>query len=114
MNRLQKAFPSLLKTITDTVIQKYHIEVEDLPCWEEQPERQIYVAKLCRDFLRFGLGEVHTLESMRPDAKPTQEVRKGVGAEAALAETLDEEDADLNTTSKAQSIAELVRTRWEA
>ncbi|KAH9480433.1 hypothetical protein JR316_0007033 [Psilocybe cubensis] len=107
LNRLQKAFPSLLKTITDTIIQKYSVELEDLPCWEETPVRQIFVAKLCRDFLRFGLGEVHTLESLQPDAKPTQEVGKCVGAEAVLAQPLDEEDADPHSTNKAQSIVDL-------
>lgn len=110
LNRLQKGFTTLKSTLTDTIIQKYHIDIEDLPCWEEQPERQVYVAKLCRDFLRYGLGEVHTLESLKPEDKPTHEVAKGVDAEDGSAGLLDEEDADLRASSRAQRIADLVRS----
>lgn len=50
------------------VLEKYQIRVEDVPSWEDGLASRTYVAKLSRDFLRFGVGEVHSKESLLPEA----------------------------------------------
>ena len=51
------------------VLEKYQIRVEDVPSWEDGLASRTYVAKLSRDFLRFGVGEVHSKESLLPEAE---------------------------------------------
>jgi hypothetical protein len=50
------------------VLEKYQIRLEDVPSWEDGLASRTYVAKLSRDFLRFGVGEVHSKESLLPEA----------------------------------------------
>lgn len=50
------------------IVEKYQLQLEDLPSWEEDEVAcQRYEAKLSRDFMRFGIGEVHSVESLVPD-----------------------------------------------
>ncbi|KAF8158160.1 hypothetical protein B0H34DRAFT_443560 [Crassisporium funariophilum] len=67
MKKLYDGFPVLKNMISRLVLQKYQISVQDVPSWEDGPDASAYVAKLCRDFLRYGVGEVHSMESMMPE-----------------------------------------------
>lgn len=55
------------ETILSLSFAKYRIEIEDLPSWEDDSDCSVYTAKLCRDFMRHGVGEVHTKESLLPE-----------------------------------------------
>lgn len=68
MKNLTEGFPHLKHTITKLTLQKYQISIEDVPSWEDGADNEAYGAKLCHDFLRFGVGEVHTLESLLPES----------------------------------------------
>ncbi|KAJ3507525.1 hypothetical protein NLJ89_g6256 [Agrocybe chaxingu] len=70
LKKLYQAHPAVKNVITDVVLQKHQINMEDLPSWEEDPEGcYAYTAKLSKDFMRFGVGEVHTTESLSPEIK---------------------------------------------
>ncbi|KAF9483532.1 hypothetical protein BDN70DRAFT_873849 [Pholiota conissans] len=65
---MAEGFPHLKQCLTQLVLQKYQIKIDEVPSWEDEgSDCEAYVAKLCRDFLRFGVGEVHTLESLQPE-----------------------------------------------
>jgi len=46
------------------VLRKYHISLEAVPSWEDGSACHAYVAPLCQDFMRYGVGTVHSLESL--------------------------------------------------
>jgi hypothetical protein len=68
LKTLAEGFPHLKHTVARLTLQKYQISIEDVPSWEDGADNEAYGAKLCRDFLRFGVGEVHTLESLLPES----------------------------------------------
>lgn len=68
LKKLYDGFPSLHNIIMKLIAEKYHLKLEDLPSWEEDEVAcQRYKAKLSRDFQRFVVGEVHSMESLVPD-----------------------------------------------
>ncbi|CAA7261575.1 unnamed protein product [Cyclocybe aegerita] len=70
LKKLYHAHPAVKDVISDVVLQKHQINVEDLPSWEEDHEGcYAYAAKLSKDFMRFGVGEVHTTESLSMEIK---------------------------------------------
>ncbi|KAF4617157.1 hypothetical protein D9613_005940 [Agrocybe pediades] len=77
LKRLLEAYPRLKDRIGHIILQRYQIQMEDLPSWEDTACRPSYTATLCRDFLRYGMGEVHTLESLEPETlkqEPAEEL----------------------------------------
>ncbi|KAF8895518.1 hypothetical protein BD779DRAFT_1499942 [Infundibulicybe gibba] len=57
-------YPTVHETIIRLVLEKYPIKMEDLPAWDEDPSAAArYETKLCRDFLKHGLGAIE-LENM--------------------------------------------------
>lgn len=85
------------------VLEKYQIRVEDVPSWEDGLASRTYVAKLSRDFLRFGVGEVHSKESLLPEAhegdKDDVDPEEDIGrSEDVVGE---DRDGDINEASAA-------------
>ena len=73
MKSLTEGFPHLKQMIAKLTLDKYQLAVEDLPCWEHELNSPTYSARLCRDFMRHGVGEVHTKESLQPEnVKPEE------------------------------------------
>lgn len=68
MKRIYECYPSL-KDIISRRVHKYHISLEDVPSWEDGPTCHAYVAPLSRDFIRYGVGTVHSLESLLPEQR---------------------------------------------
>ena len=67
MKRIYDYYPSLKDIISRRVLLKYHISLEDVPSWEDGPACHAYFAPLSRDFIRYGVGTVHSLESLLPE-----------------------------------------------
>ena len=58
--------------ISRRVLLKYHISLGDVPSWEDGAACHAFVAPLCRDFIRYGAGTVHSLESLLPEQRPKE------------------------------------------
>ncbi|KAF8967162.1 hypothetical protein BDZ97DRAFT_570221 [Flammula alnicola] len=82
LKSLNEGFPHLRHTITKLALQKYQLDLEDVPSWEDGSDCQSYIAKLCRDFLRYGVGEVHAIESLLPE-QPKKETANLEHAESS-------------------------------
>jgi hypothetical protein len=74
LKRIYDSYPSLKDLISRRVLE-YHISLEDVPSWEDGPACHAYVAPLSRDFIRYGVGTVHSLESLLPEQR-TKEFMK--------------------------------------
>ncbi|KDR82830.1 hypothetical protein GALMADRAFT_220831 [Galerina marginata CBS 339.88] len=113
LKRLLEAFPPLKTTLTYLILQKYQINLEDLPSWEAGMEHPPYVAKLCRDFLRYGVGEVHTLESLVPETDEQVTSGRIEGAEGSEEARLLVKpvtgDADLHETERTANLGEITQ-----
>ncbi|KAF9013286.1 hypothetical protein BDQ17DRAFT_1343128 [Cyathus striatus] len=66
MKRIYETFPFVNNKVMQSVVQDYQIKLEDVPSWEEDASRR-YSTKLSLDFVTYGVGEVHTRESLLPD-----------------------------------------------
>ena len=106
MKRIYDYHPSLKDIIIRRVL-KYHISLEDVPSWEDGPACHAYVAPLSRDFIRYGVGTVHSLDSLLPEqrtkefmetAKDDVEFSESDGLESPLRE--DSEDFEESNTSE--------------
>lgn len=73
MKSLAEGFPHLKQMIAKLTLAKYQIAVEDLPSWEHELNSPTYSVRLCRDFMRHGVGEVHTKESLLPESVKPEE-----------------------------------------
>ena len=89
---------------------KYHISLEDVPSWEDGPACHAFVAPLSRDFIRYGVGTVHSLESLVPEqrTKEFMEMAKDSveSSESYSLESLPCEDSE---DFEEPNISELVR-----
>ena len=104
MKRIYDCYPSLKDIIIGRVLLKYHISLEDVPSWEDGPACHAYVAPLSRDFIRYGVGTVHSLESLLPEQRTKEFLETGKD-EVKIPES-DGEDPENYEES---SISELVR-----
>lgn len=107
MKRIYDCYPSLKDLISRRVLLKYHISLEDVPSWEDGPACHAYVAPLCRDFIRYGVGTVHSLESLLPEqcTKETAKDEFQVSESDGLGSPPREDSEDYEESS----ISELVR-----
>lgn len=82
VRRLCDLFPVIKNVINYAVLSKHQIVLGDLPSWDSEDGRGCarYRAVLSRDFIAWGAGDVHTIESLMP------EQQRG--------ELMDTEDAD--------------------
>jgi len=67
LKKLYESFPIVKNVITNLVLSTYQVKVEDFLSSDSDSETPSYMATLCRDFVRFSLGEVHSLESLMPE-----------------------------------------------
>jgi hypothetical protein len=49
LKKFHDGFPGLLDGLTDVIVEKHQLKVEDLPSWEEGNGCKGYVARLCRE-----------------------------------------------------------------
>jgi hypothetical protein len=65
LKKLYDGFPSLHDVIIRLVSEKHQIRVEDISSWDSEDREAFkgFEAKLCRDFLKFGLLEPPNEES---------------------------------------------------
>lgn len=112
LKRIYESYPTLKALVSRLVLRKYHISLEDVPSWEDG-SCHAYVAPLCRDFMRYGVGPVHSLESLLPEecAKESMDTTKGKvqdadsdGMESPLYE--DSEDYEESSTSELGGITQ--------
>ncbi|KJA21186.1 hypothetical protein HYPSUDRAFT_42305 [Hypholoma sublateritium FD-334 SS-4] len=73
LKSLAEGFPCLKQMIAKLTLARYQIAVGDLPSWEHELNSPTYSARLCRDFMRHGVGEVHTKESLLPESVKSEE-----------------------------------------
>ena len=108
MKRIYDCYPSLNDIISDRVLSKYHISLEDVPSWEDGPACHAYVAPLSRDFIRYGVGTVHSSESLQPE-QHTKEFVETVRDEVKISESaLESPPHDGSEDYDETSISELV------
>ena len=108
LKRIYDYYPSL-KDIISARVLKYQISLEDVPSWEDGPACHAYVAPLSRDFIRYGVGTVHSSESLLPEqrkefmeaAKDDVQFSESDGLESPPCEDLEDFEES--------SISELVR-----
>ena len=81
VRKLCDLFPVIKNVINYAVLSKHQIALEDLPSWDSEDGRECarYRAVLSRDFITWGAGDVHTIESLMPEQR---------------GELMDTEDAD--------------------
>ena len=110
MKRIYDCYPSLKDMIIRRVLLKYHISLEDVPSWEDGPACHAYVAPLCRDFIRYGVGTVHSLESLLPE-QCTKEFTETAKDEVKFSESdgLQSPPHEDSEDYEESSISELVR-----
>lgn len=96
--------------ISRRVLSKYHISLEDVPSWEDGPACHAYVAPLSRDFIRYGVGTVHSLESLLPEQR-TKEFMETAKDEVKISERdcLESPPYEDSEGFEDSSISELVR-----
>ena len=109
MKRIYDYYPSLKDLISRRVL-KYHISLEDVPSWEDGPACHAYVAPLSRDFIRYGVGTVHSLESLLPERR-TKEFREAAKDDVEFSESegLESPPCEVSEDFEESSISELVR-----
>lgn len=110
MKRIYDRYPSLKALISRRVLLKYDISLEDIPSWEDGPACHAYVAPLCRDFTRYGVGAVHSLQSLLPEqrTKESLETTKDEKKQGDDLKSSPYEDSDDYEESES-NISELVR-----
>ena len=107
LKRIYDSYPPLKGLISRLVLQKYQISLEDVPSWEDGSACQPYVAPLSRDFMRDGVGTVHSLESLLPEQCTKESLEDEVQkAESVGLESPSYEDSEGYEES---NISELVR-----
>ena len=50
LKRLVESYPALKGTIATLVVEKYQLDLDDLPCHEDEDACRAYEASLCRDY----------------------------------------------------------------
>ena len=92
------------------VLLKYHISLEDVPSWEDGPACHAYVAPLSRDFIRYGVGTVHSLGSLLPEQR-TKEFMEKAKDEVKISESdaLESPPYESSEDCEESSTSELVR-----
>ncbi|KAF8903160.1 hypothetical protein CPB84DRAFT_1728604 [Gymnopilus junonius] len=73
LRRLHELFPALKSSLAPLIVEKYRINIEDLPSWEAD-SYQPYTSTLCLDFLNYDMGEVHTPASLMPERRKIESV----------------------------------------
>ncbi|KAF8798942.1 hypothetical protein BYT27DRAFT_7202672 [Phlegmacium glaucopus] len=74
LKRIYDSYSPLKGLISRLVLRKYHISLEDVPSWEDGSACHAYVAPLCQDFMRYGVGTVHSLESLLPEQRTKESI----------------------------------------
>jgi hypothetical protein len=110
LKRIYDCYPSLKDIISGRVLSKYHISLEDVPSWEDGPACHAYVAPLSRDFIRYGVGTVHSSESLQPEQR-TKEFMETARDEVKSSESdaLESPPYEDSEDYEESSISELVR-----
>ena len=108
MKRIYDCYPSL-KDIISTRVLKYHISLEDVPSWEDGPACHTYVAPLSRDFIRYGVGTVHSLESLLPEQRTKEFMETAKDVEFSESDSLESPPCEDSEDFEESSISELVR-----
>lgn len=106
MKRIYDYHPSLKDIISKRVL-KYHISLEDVPSWEDGPACHAYVAPLSRDFIRYGVGTVHSMESLLPEQR-TKEFMETDDVEYSESDVLESPPCEDSEDFDESGISELV------
>jgi hypothetical protein len=116
LKRIYDCYPTLEDIISRRVLLKYHISLEDVPSWEDGPTCHAYVAPLSRDFIRYGAGTVHSLESLLPEQRTKELMDTGKDeVKFSDSDALEFPPYENSENYEESSISELVRVnvlRW--
>jgi hypothetical protein len=93
LKRLFEGFPCLRDSVAMVVLQRYQIDLDDLPQPEDEVACARFEAKLCRDFIVHKSSEDAAVEVDRQDGDDGA----GVGSD-------DEEEADANLDTEEEAI----------
>ena len=107
VRRLCDMSSHIKNVISYAVLSMHQIELGDLPSWDFEDGRECarYRAVLSRDFLTWGEGDVHTIESLTP-----QQSSELMDTEDADSEPVDETPyMDVSVEQKTTSAGNLVR-----
>lgn len=77
MKSLIDGYPHIEAFVSRLIVEKYRIDVNDIPRYEDRADDHTYVAKLSRDILAYGIDEVHTADSLIPELEVKSELFEG-------------------------------------
>jgi hypothetical protein len=67
LKRLVDGYPMLRNTIAKVVIERYQLDLDDLPSHEDEDACRVYEARLCRDYLFPKPGGVENVDAPNVD-----------------------------------------------
>ena len=92
LKRLVDGYPSLKNTLATVVIEKYRLDLDDLPNHEDEDACRVYQARLCRDYFFPKSGGVQESAGVQGEDGEDMAVRDGD-------EEGDEEEEELDELS---------------